>query len=288
MNNNEIEQIEIDLLLDCINKRWGYDFRSYARASIDRRIRHFKTLTQSTSIAAMIPEIIHNESFFSSMINIFSIPVTEMFRDPEVYLAIRQKVVPYLKTYPHIKIWSAGCATGEEVYSLAILLKEEGIYDRSTIFATDYNDVALQTAKQGIFPIARMKEFTANYQSAGGLKSFSDYYHSDQESIIINQSLKNRITFSNYNLVTDTVFGEMHLIFCRNVLIYFNSELQTRVHQLFNESLTLGGFLCLGNKESLRFSDIELYFKVCDEKMRIYQKVLFRLGSEPRSGKVSL
>ncbi|MBI5115955.1 protein-glutamate O-methyltransferase CheR [Candidatus Poribacteria bacterium] len=273
MNNADIENIEISLLLEAIYERYGHDFRHYARASISRRIRQFlNNASGCASISEMIPKVLHDESFFERLINNFSIPVTEMFRDPLVYRSIRQKIVPLLKTYPFVRIWHAGCATGEEVYSMAILLKEEGLYDRATIFATDFNDVALSKAKEGIYAVDSIKQFTGNYQQSGGSASFSEYYHARYDSIAIQHSLKRNITFANHNLATDGVFGEMHLIMCRNVLIYLDSALQSRVANLFGESLTYGGFLCLGTKETLDFTDGGKHFKVIDEPARIYQK----------------
>ena len=220
----------------------------------------------------MIPELLHDRAFFEFFLEQFSITVTEMFRDPFVYQSIRTKVIPVLKTYPFIRIWHAGCASGEEAYSLAILLKEERLYDRCTIFATDFNDVALQKASDGIYDVERAKEFTRNYQQAGGVRSFSEYYHAQYGHIVMDQSLKRNITFANHNLVTDGVFTEAHLILCRNVMIYFDKILQNRALTLFRDSLVRGGLLCLGTKESLQFSEVESNFKVEDGKARIYKK----------------
>lgn len=274
MQRIKIENIEIDLLLEAIFKRYGYDFRCYARASIERRVRLFLAGSGCNTVSEMISKLLYEESFFEQVIQKFSITVTEMFRDPLVYRSIREKVVPFLKTYPYIKIWDAGCATGEEVYSLSILLKEEDLYERTILFGTDFNDEALEKAKEGIYALDNIKEFTSNYQRAGGTRSFSEYYHAHYGHMAINQLLKKNITFANHNLVTDSVFSEMHLILCRNVLIYFNKELQHRVLNLLSDSLVHGGFLCLGSKESLLFSDVQDHFKVFDEKCRIYQKKL--------------
>ncbi len=268
----DIENIEITLLLDAIFKRYGYDFRHYSRASLERRIRQFQGKSGCTTISEMIPTLLHDESFFQGFVREFSIPVTDMFRDPFVYQCIRKQVVPILKTHPFVKIWHAGCATGEEAYSLSILLKEENIYDRSTLFATDFNDTALDTAKKGIYALADAKKFTANYQAAGGISSFSEYYHARYEAMALNNALKKNITFANHNLVTDGVFGEMHFILCRNVLIYFDTLLQDRVLKLFSDSLIHGGILCLGTRESLKFSTIAEKFTIIDEKARLYQK----------------
>lgn len=272
MDRNKIEAIEISLLLDAIFERYGYDFRCYARASIERRVRHFLRTSGCKTISEMIPKLLHQEAFFGKLVQDFSITVTEMFRDPLAYRSIRRNVVPVLKTYPFIKIWHAGCSSGEEAYSLAILLQEANLYDRATIFATDFNDVVLEKAGEGIYALDDIKQFTSNHQRSGGTKSLSEYYHASYGAVAINQSLKENITFANHNLVTDGVFGEMHLILCRNVLIYFDRTLQNRVLSLFNDSLIQGGFLCLGSKESLQFSDVQDHFKAIDGKWRIYQK----------------
>ena len=272
MNITEIENLEIDILLDAIYKRYGYDFRNYARASLKRRIFNFIKKNKLNRPSEIIAELLYNEQLFNEFICNISITVTEMFRDPTFYKTIREKVVPYLKIYPFIKIWHAGCATGEEVYSLAILLKEEDLYDRCKIYATDFNDRALNDAKEAIYPIEQIKKHTLNYQKAGGKKSFSDYYHSEYDSVIMDSSLKKNITFANHNLVADASFGEMNIIICRNVLIYFNKSLQNHVLDLFNDSLITNGFLCLGNKESLMFSDIENKYSDFEKKEKVYQK----------------
>ena len=276
---SKIEDIEIDLLLEAIYQKYGHDFRHYARASINRRVKAFLSESGCKTVSEMIPRLIHERSFFEKMIGYFSITVTEMFRDPHVYNCIRKQVVPILKTYPFIRAWNAGCATGEEAYSLAIILKEEGMYKRTTIFATDFNDEALEKSKQGIYSIENIKGFTSNYQKTGGSQSFSNYYHARYESAAVEPSLKKNITFANHNLAIDGVFSEMHLILCRNVMIYFDKKLQDRVLRLFSESLVPGGFLCLGTKENLSFSDVADQFRPIDEKSWIYQK---KRGPEDR------
>ncbi|MES2879978.1 MAG: protein-glutamate O-methyltransferase CheR [Pseudomonadota bacterium] len=268
----DLETIEIDLLLEAIYRRYGYDFRAYARASIERRIRLFLSGTDCATVSEMIPRVLHDSAFFSRLAPYFSIPVTEMFRDPWVYRAVREQVVPLLRTWPHFKVWHAGCATGEEVYSLAILLKEEGLYDRATIYATDFSDAALDQARAGTYEIDRLQDATRNYQQAGGKASLADYYHAAYGAAAMDPVLRERIVFSNHNLVSDSVFGEMHLVFCRNVLIYFNHELQDRALGLFAESLVHGGFLCLGTKEDLQFSAVHGSFEAVDRKARIYKK----------------
>jgi len=272
MTKTEIEKIEADLLLEGIFKRYGYDFRNYSRASLMRRINSFRKESGIYRITELLPKLLYDESFFASLAYRFSITVTEMFRDPSVYKTIREKVISFLKTYPFIKVWLAGCATGEEVYSMAIMFKEEGIYDRVQIYATDFNDHALRLAKQGIYSVKHIQQHTLNYQKSGGKESFSNYYHSKYDSVIVNGNLKSRITFANHNLVSDSAFGEMHLILCRNVMIYFDKILQNRVLQLFHGSLIYNGFLCLGSKESLRFSSVKDKFIEFAKKEKIYQK----------------
>ena len=271
MDTIAIEQIELNLLLEAIYQRYGYDFKQYNQASIKRRLLHHLAKTQFQTISGLIPEILYNQAAFKSLIFDLSVTVTEMFRDPWFFLALRQKVFPFLKTFPFINIWQAGCATGEEVYSLAILLKEEGLYDRTRIYATDFNDTALEKAKARIYSLERIKEYSFNYQKAGGQKSLADYYRARYQSIIMEASLQDNITFANHNLVTDGIFAEMHLILCRNVLIYFNRALQNRVLSVFRDSLRYNGFLCLGSKETIHFSDVQADFVEFAPNERIYQ-----------------
>lgn len=272
MHPDDIEKLEIDLFLDAIFTRYGYDFRHYAKASVRRRIKHVLAKSGKEHLSELIPQLLYDEVFAHKLIHEFSITVTEMFRDPGFYRAVRQVIAPYLKTYPFLKIWVAGCATGEEVYSLAIVLQEEGLYDRVNIFATDFNDAALQKAKDGIYPLKEVQQYTANYQKAGGQRSFSDYYHAEYESAIMDKSLKTNITFAHHNLVRDGVFSEVQLIFCRNVLIYFDRTLQNWVLSILTESLSRGGFLCLGTKEALDFSSVYDQYKPITPAERIYQK----------------
>lgn len=272
MDPAEVEKIEIDLLLEAIYRRYGYDFRHYARASLRRRVRHILIHSPCERIADLIPLILHDEAFARRAIFDFSITVSEMFRDPGFYVALRHSVAPYLHTYPFFKAWVAGCATGEEVYSLAILLAEEGLYDRATIYATDYNETALQKARESIYPLKDVQQYTANYQKAGGRASFADYYHAHYDSAILSQSLKANLTFSTHNLVSDGVFAEVQLILCRNVLIYFDRSLQNWVLTTLAKSLSRGGFLCLGAKETLEFSSVADQFRPVDAANRIYQK----------------
>ena len=272
MNPEEIEKVELELFLDALFRRYGYDFRNYARASIRRRARYILAKTGQKHMADLIPMLLRDEKFALSAIYDFSITVTEMFRDPDFYRAVRQTIAPYLKTYPFIKIWMAGCATGEEVYSLAILLYEEGLFDRVKIYATDFNGEALKKAADGIYTLKDMQLYTANYQKAGGRRAFSEYFLAEYNYAIIDQAFKSNIFFASHNLVTDGPFNEVQAIFCRNVFIYFDRSLQNRVANTFVDSLSRGGFLCLGSKESLEFSAVMDQFKVIDAAQRIYQK----------------
>ncbi|MBU0763343.1 MAG: protein-glutamate O-methyltransferase CheR [Bacteroidetes bacterium] len=273
MQKAAIENIEINLLLQAIYERYGYDFRNYARASVERRTRHFASMEKFGSVSEMIPALLNDERFFEKLVREYSITVTELFRDPVVYRTICEQVFPILATWPFVRIWHAGCATGEEVYSMAILLKEYGLYDKTTIFATDFNDEALQTGRKGIYNIEGIQKATANYQIAGGNRSLSDYYHAKYDSIVMAGSLSKNITFANHNLVNDGVFGEMNFILCRNVMIYFDIKLQERVLDVFRDSLVNGGFLCLGTKESMICSDINRTFIPFNEKQKIYRRI---------------
>ena len=266
------ENIEIQLLLQAIYLKYGYDFRNYARASIKRRILQRFSKSGLKSISEMQHGVLYDEQFFSSLLVDLSINVTEMFREPLFFKAIREKVIPVLRKEPFIKVWHAGCATGEEVYSMAILLKEEGLYERSRIYATDFSQGVIEKAKDGIYSIGNMKEYTQNYKKAGGLSSFADYYTARYDYAIMENSLKENIVFADHNLATDGVFGEMNIIFCRNVLIYFTRELQDRVMGIFRDSLCEGGFLCLGSKESIRFSECSHDFEDMVLGEKIYRK----------------
>lgn len=273
LDHKESEIIEIDLLLEAIHKKYGYDFRNYSKGSVRRRILHHLSKYNLPSISEIQHQILYDVESFERLLFDLTINVTEMFRDPVFFVTLRQQVIPMLKQSPFIKIWHAGCATGEEVYSMAILLKEEGLYDRTQIYATDIDEIVIRKAKEGIYPIAKMKEYTQNYQKAGGLESFSDYYSAHYGSAIVHSSLKERITFSVHNLTVDRVFGEMDIILCRNVLIYFDKDLQNRVIRLFFDSLCEGGFLCLGSKESMLFSDRKNRFETISDRDRIFRKL---------------
>lgn len=269
--------LEIDLLLEAIFIKYGYDFRNYSKAHVKRRLLNRLSTSNLRSISHLQHEVLHEPEVFEALLRDLSINVTEMFRDPGFYMALRKDIIPLLKTYPYIKVWHAGCSTGEEVYSFAVLLKEEGLYDRTQIYATDFNRDVLDIAKKGIYPIDRIKEFTANYQSAGGTQSFSDYYMANYDSVIYDKSLKNNMVFAEHNLVTDSVFAEVNLVICRNVLIYFNKELQNRVIDLFYDSLINGGYLGLGSKETIQFTSKAHNFEVISKEEKIYKKKIIKV-----------
>ena len=269
-----LERIEIELLLEGIYRHYGFDFRSYAYASIRRRLWKRIEAEGLPSVTSLQERVLHDSDMMEKLLLDLSINVTSMFRDPKFYVAFREQVVPLLRTYPFIRLWHAGCSTGEEVYSMAILLDEEGLYDRARIYATDINDVVIQRAKSGIFPLDRMQEYTENYINAGGKRSFSEYYTAKYDGALFSPSLLRNIVFSQHNLVTDRSFSEFNVILCRNVMIYFDRPLQNRVHQLFYESLPMYGILAVGSKESLRFSDVESCYEEINGREKIYRKVL--------------
>lgn len=271
-SSDQTEDIEIELLLEGVYRRFGYDFRGYNRAHVKRRLLHRLASLGLSSVSQLQHKILHDDLFFQVILRDLSINVTEMYRDPTFYKKLRTEVIPLLKTYPYLKVWHAGCSTGEEVYSVAILLLEEGLLDRTQIYATDFNPQVLEVAKKGIYPVSRIKEYTYNYQVAGGKHSFSNYYTARYDSVIFDLDLKKNIVFAEHNLVTDHVFAEVNLIICRNVLIYFNKQLQNRVVKLFTESLVKGGYLGLGSKENLMFTEVFDAFEVVDSKEKIYQK----------------
>jgi chemotaxis protein methyltransferase CheR len=271
MPSKDIERIEMEILLEGIFRRWGYDFRQYAPASLKRRLKFRLGKSGLNHLSEMLPELIHNEEFFNLLLKDLSVTVTEMFRDPRFYATLREQVVPVLRTYPFIKIWHAGCATGEEVYSMAILLKEEGLYDRAQLYATDYNNQSLEIARRGMYPLDNIRAYTANYNASAGKGSFSDYYHAKYGSAKMNEALKKNITFAHHNLVTDGAFGEMNLIVCRNVMIYFDKTLQDRVLSLFRDSLCHRGYLGLGTKETIQFSAVRDQFETVAAKDRVFR-----------------
>jgi chemotaxis protein methyltransferase CheR len=269
----DLERIEIELLLEGIFRHYGFDFRAYAYASIRRRL--WKRIEEEglSSVSALQERVLHEPALMEKLLLDLSINVTAMFRDPSFYVTFREQVVPLLRTYPFIRIWHAGCSTGEEVYSMAMLLREEGLYDRSRIYATDINEVVLQRAKAGIFPLERMQEYTENYMRAGGKRSFSEYYTAKYGGALFDQSLTKNVVFSQHNLVTDRSFSEFNVILCRNVLIYFDKTLQSKVHNLFYDSLAMFGVLVLGSKETLRFMAHEECYEQMSPPEKIFRKV---------------
>lgn len=271
---SEIINIEIRLFLEALFQKYGHDFRGYSPAHVRRRLLNRMKAEGVESLSLLQNQLLSEETLVSKILADFSINVTEMFRDPSFYVALRQEIIPLLRTYPFIKIWHAGCSTGEEVYSMAILLEEEGLFERSVIYATDFNQNALDKAREGIYPIKRVKEYSRNYLLAGGQTSFSDYYESGYDSIILKKNLRKNMVFADHNLVTDSVFAEVNLILCRNVLIYFTRPLQERVIKLFYDSLPRNGILCLGNRENLQFSKHAKTFSVINSEEKIYRRVL--------------
>ncbi|WP_256236676.1 protein-glutamate O-methyltransferase CheR [Bacillus sp. EB600] len=271
-NEKIVEEIEIELLLEAIYRYYGYDFRNYAAPFLQRRIKHRLGAESLTSISSLIEKVLHEPEVMKRLFSDFSIHVTEMFRDPSFFMVLRKKVIPMIKAYPSIRIWNVGCATGEEVYSMAILLHEEGIYEKSKIYATDINPNSLEKAKQGIFPLEKMQLYTKNYINSGGQKAFSEYYSVKNEQVKFHPFLKENIVFFQHNLATDQSFNEFHIIICRNVMIYFNKLLQNHVHQLLYNSLFQSGYLGLGKREEVRFTDYAKYYEVFHSEEKVYRK----------------
>jgi chemotaxis protein methyltransferase CheR len=269
----ELERIEIELLLEGIFRRYGFDFRDYAPASLRRRVRRRMDGEKVETVSALQNLLLHDPAVMERLLLDLSVNVTAMFRDPTFFLRFREKVVPTLRTYPFSRLWVAGCSTGEEVYSLAILLAEEGLSDRVRIYATDINQAVLETAKLGVFPLEKMQEYTQNYIRARGTRSFSEYYVARYDGARFSRSLADGVVFAQHNLVSDAAFNEFNAIICRNVMIYFAQPLQEHVHRLFYESLATFGVLALGQKETIRFSPHELCFEELDADERLYKKV---------------
>jgi chemotaxis protein methyltransferase CheR len=269
----DVTDIEIRLLLEAIYQRFHYDFRQYAIASVRRRLVQALIGLQCDSISRLQERILHDEHAFPRLLTYLTVQVTDLFRDPEFFLAIRQHVVPMLATYPSLKLWIAGCSTGEEAYSYAILLAEEGLLDRTLIYATDINDESLRRAQSGVYALDRLRQFILNYRAAGGRASFADYYHADEHTAVMAPLLRRHITFADHSLATDSIFSEVQLVSCRNVLIYFDRELQDRALGLFAESLVPRGFLCLGTKESVRFSPHGERFSELHAGQRIFRRI---------------
>jgi chemotaxis protein methyltransferase CheR len=273
----ELEQLELELFVQALRRRHGYDFGEYAPASLIRRVRQLASDHQCASISALTTRLLHEPGFETKAVRGLSVPVSEMFRDPDVFRALRERVLPMLASYPEIIIWQAGCAQGQEVYSLAILLEEAGLYERSHIFATDFNAEALERARDGIYPVRDAQLWSRNYLHAGGTQSLGNYYSARYDFIKLHERLRRNITFANHNLVTDKVFCEAHLVLCRNVLIYFSNPLQDRTLALFRDSLVRGGYLCLGIRETLDFAPAAADFSAVDARLRLYR----RIGSAP-------
>jgi len=270
---NSLQDIELDLLLEGLYRAHGFDFRDYSRGSIKRRVLELMRAEQLATVSEFQNKVLHDAACLERFLLGLSVHATSMFRDPSFYLTFRKKVVPLLRTYPTVQIWVAGCSSGEEVYSLAILLHEEGLYPKCRIYATDISQTILRRARAGIFPLAAMREYTANYHQAGGVHEFSDYYTAQYDSVILSASLKHNLVFSEHNLATDGSFNEFQVILCRNVMIYFNKELQARVHNLLYDSLSIFGVFGLGNKESLKFTPRAEFYEHLSGKDKLYRKV---------------
>lgn len=267
-----LEDLEIQLLLEALYQRYHFDFRHYARASIKRRLTQARDQMGFASFSQLQDALLHEPDMLSRMLGYLTVQVSEMFRDPGYFRALREKVVPHLRTWPSLKVWIAGCSHGEEVYSLAILFKEEGLYDRTLFYATDINPEALRAAEAGVYALDRLRRFTENHQKSGGRSSLSDYYTADYGRAVFDKSLRERIVFSDHSLVSDAVFAEMQLVSCRNVMIYFDRELQDRAVGLFRDALPRNGFLGLGSRESLRFSQHARAFSEFVGEEKIYRK----------------
>ncbi len=269
----DLEQIEIALLLEAIYRRYGFDFREYAPASLKRRVWRRVHGEKLSTVAALIEKLLYDSAVMERLLLDLSINVTAMFRDPDFFRALREIVVPQLRTYPFTRVWNAGCSTGEETYSLAILLEEEEVYARSRIYATDINQAVLDRARNGVFPLDRMQDYTQNYIRAGGKRAFSEYYLARYDGAQFRRQLIDNVVFAQHNLVQDSAFNEFHVIVCRNVMIYFDKPLQDRVHRLFYESLAMFGVLALGHKESIAFSPFADRYEELAPGQRVYRKV---------------
>jgi len=269
---DRLEAIEVELILEALFRRFHYDFRGYSKASVTRRLRQLRDKLGYRTLSSMLEALLHDAAVGPQVVSYLTVQVSEMFRDPSYFRALREHVVPHLRTYPSLKVWIAGCSSGEEFYSLAILFREEGLEQRTLFYATDINAGALEAASAGVYNLDRIRGFTENHQQSGGRSSLSDYYTVAYGKASFDRSLRERVVFADHSLVTDAVFGEMHLISCRNVLIYFDNMLQDRTIKLFSDSLIRKGFLGLGSKESLRFSAHADAFQDFVLEERIYQK----------------
>lgn len=266
------EDLEVSLLLEGVYRHYGFDFREYAKASIRRRLWRRAYAEGLQTITGLLDLVLHDTAAMERLLLDLSINVTSMFRDPTFFAALRSKVVPILRTYPFLRIWNAGCSTGEETYSLAILLHEVGLLERSRIYATDINEQVLHAAQDGVYPLGKMQEYTENYLAAGGSRSFSDYYTSAYDRAAFKRFLAENVVFAQHNLVSDGTFNEFHLIVCRNVMIYFDRTLQNAVHTLFLDSLAPLGVLGLGHKESVAHTTAASRYEPVDERERIYRR----------------
>jgi chemotaxis protein methyltransferase CheR len=272
-SHESLEEIELQLLLEGIFRHYGFDFRNYAMSSLRRRVRNFVRDEDLASISLLQDRLLHDRAWMDRFLYALSVNVSAMFRDPPFYRTFRKEVVPLLRTYPFIRIWLAGVSMGEEVYSLAILLQEEGLYDRCRIYATDINDAVLKKAKEGIYQLDLMQTYTNNYIRAGGTRSFSDYYTAAYDRVILKSSLRDNVVFAQHNLASDASFNEFHVILCRNVMIYFNSQLQSQVHHLLHDSLVMFGILGLGSKETMKFSPYEYAYQEIDNTSRLFRRI---------------
>lgn len=272
MTSDELIDIEIRLLTEGVFQVYGHDFRDYAEASLRRQLLQWLSVSDFATFSLAQSQLLRDPALFQSLLCGITVNVSEMFRDPAFFMRLRERVVPYLKTYPFVKIWHAGCATGEEAYSMAILLQEEGFEGRFRIYATDINPEVIRKAQKGIYPLQQLQSFTRNYQQAGGRGSFADYYTARYNSAILSPELRKNIVFAVHNLAVDAGFGEMNLILCRNVLIYFKPTLKDHVLQLFDDSLAAGGFLCLGTKETLAQRGITERYEELDPRSQVYRK----------------
>jgi chemotaxis protein methyltransferase CheR len=271
--NIELSKKDIDHFLEMVHKHHNCDLRNYARASVTRRIIRLMIKQGHDQINDLISDIQTGKTEFDDIVYNFSIKVTEMFRNPPFFQILRETVVPILKDFPKVNIWHAGCSTGEEVYSLAIILKEEGLYENVMIYATDFNEKSLSIANQGITSLKEIEKFEDNYRNTGGKASLSDYYHIQSKSVVFDKALSKNVKFFNHNMVSEKGFGQMHLILCRNVLIYFNKGLQDKTLSLFNENLKQNCFLAIGSKETINFSSIEKKYEPISKKYKIYRKL---------------
>ncbi len=274
MPREDLEELELKLLLEAVYQHYGYDFREYASASIRRRMWRRMIEEGLATLSGLQERVLHDPACMDRLLLDLSVNVTSMFRDPTFYAAMRDKIVPLLRTYPFIRIWNPGCSTGEETYSLAILLREEGLESRTRIYATDINGVVVQRAKEGLFPLERMQEFAENYLRYGGRRSFSDYYKLYGDRALFDSTLLEKAVFAQHNLVSDSSFNEFNLIVCRNVMIYFGRALQDKVHGLFYRSLARSGVLALGHKESIRFTSHADAYEELDGEEKLYRRIL--------------